>query len=358
MQDAQRSVLLDLLVHGSRSRAELARRTGLSRPTLTRLTRGLIDLGLVAEGEILPLPGRGRPSEMLELRPGAAHFLGVLLAGDTVRAAVTDLSGTVVHREQHRLDSRDLTALATLLTRVSVRLTPQFNRLSALGVCVIGEAPRPDPMGDDRHSLRDALRQATRLPSAIRSPVQALASAHHWFGAGLGRSSLALLDVGGGIDCGLVLRDEVIEGSRGQAGRVGHLAVDTTGPRCDRGHAGCVAAYATARSLVAGSGMPDASVATVVAAAREGDQRALAAVRLAGTALGVAIAHIVNLLDVEVVIVAGLGGAVVDLARDEVGAAIDSRRDPPGAAPPLVVSAPGPVDYARAAAMSAVRLVV
>ena len=67
LHDAQRTVLLELLIHGSTSRAELARRTGLSRTSLTRLTRDLVDMGFVSEGETNAPNGRGRPSEILNL---------------------------------------------------------------------------------------------------------------------------------------------------------------------------------------------------------------------------------------------------------------------------------------------------
>jgi DNA-binding MarR family transcriptional regulator len=58
LHDAQRTVLLELLINGSTSRAELARRTGLSRTSLTRLTRDLVELGFVTEGETNAPNGR------------------------------------------------------------------------------------------------------------------------------------------------------------------------------------------------------------------------------------------------------------------------------------------------------------
>jgi DNA-binding Lrp family transcriptional regulator len=91
LHDAQRTVLLEVLFHGSRSRADLARRTGLSRTSLTRLTRDLVELGFVSEGEMALPNGRGRPSEMLDLRPESACFAGIKLTGDALYAAVIDL---------------------------------------------------------------------------------------------------------------------------------------------------------------------------------------------------------------------------------------------------------------------------
>src|SRR3982751_1121632 len=74
MYDGQRRELRDLIVHGGRSRVELARRHAVSRASLSRITRELIDLGLVAEGAVQHSATRGRPSELVHVRLGAAHF--------------------------------------------------------------------------------------------------------------------------------------------------------------------------------------------------------------------------------------------------------------------------------------------
>jgi MarR family len=82
LHETQRTVLLEILIHGSRSRADLTRRTGLSRSSLSRLTRDLAELGLVVEGKPSSPNGRGRPSEVLHLVPDSAFFVGIKLTGD------------------------------------------------------------------------------------------------------------------------------------------------------------------------------------------------------------------------------------------------------------------------------------
>jgi predicted NBD/HSP70 family sugar kinase len=367
LHEAQRNILIDLLVHGTRSRADLARRTGLSRATVTRLTRTLIEVGLVSEGDTQPLVGRGRPLEMLVLRPNAAHFVGFKLTGEVAYVALTDLSASVLHTEEHPIVSRDVDAVVELMASVVERLSSEFFRVSAVGVCLAGDVQYSDGralivqsgfLGWDEVPLVELIEQATRLPTSIANDVQSLTAAHHWFGAGVGLSSMALIGFGAGIGCGLVIADSLVDGARGHPGRIGHITVDSTGPLCDKGHRGCVASYVTTRSIVANSGHPDASYADVVALARAGHPESLAAFRLAGVALGVAIAYIVNLLDVEAVIVTGEGLAVQKLAGDTIDSTIAERRDPAG----VIVSIEYPefqfVDYARAAAIGAVRLVV
>jgi predicted NBD/HSP70 family sugar kinase len=169
---------------------------------------------------------------------------------------------------------------------------------------------------------------------------------------------MALIGFGAGIGCGIVMADSLVDGARGHPGRIGHITVDPSGPVCDKGHHGCVASYVTTSSIIANSGHPSASYSDVVDLARAGDGGSLEAFRLAGVALGVSIAYIVNLLDVESVIVTGEGLAVQELAGGAIDAAIAERRDPAGVSVPIEYPEFHFVDYARAAAIGAVRLVI
>ena len=367
LHEAQRNILVDLLVHGTRSRAGLARRTGLSRATVTRLTRRLIDLGLVSEGDTKPLVGRGRPLEMLVLRPEAAHFVGFKLTGDVAYVALTDLSASVLHTEEHPIVSRDVDSVVGLMASVVKRLSAEFFRVSAVGVCLAGDVQfsngralivESEFLGWDEVPLVELVEHATGLPTSIANDVQSLTAAHHWFGAGVGLRSMALIGFGAGIGCGLVIADSLVEGARGHTGRIGHISVDNTGPLCDKGHRGCVASYVTTTSIVANSGIANATYEQVVELARAGDANCTAAFHLAGRALGVAIAFIINLLDVEAVIVTGEGLAVREIAGNTIHETILERRDPAGVSVPVEYPLFHFVDYARAAAIGAVRLIV
>jgi predicted NBD/HSP70 family sugar kinase len=367
LHEAQRNILVDLLVHGTRSRAGLSRRTGLSRATVTRLTRGLIDLGLVSEGDTRPLVGRGRPLEMLVLRPESAHFIGFKLTGDVAYVALTDLGASVLHTEEHPIISRDVDSVVSMMAAVVTRLSAEFSRVSAIGICLAGDVQYADGralivdsefLGWDEVPLADLVENATHLPTSTANDVQSLTAAHHWFGAGVGFRSMALIGFGAGIGCGLVIRDALVDGARGHPGRIGHIGIESDGPLCDKGHRGCVAAYVTTTSITTNAGHEGASYEDIVDLARAGDLESLEAFRLAGHALGTAIAYITNLLDVEVVIVTGEGLAVRELGGDAIDKAIAEHRDPVDVTIPVEYAAFEFVDYARAAAIGAVRLVV
>ncbi len=365
LSEAQRAVLLEVLIHGSMSRAELSRRVGLSRTSLTRLSRELVGLGLVVEGDTLPRGGRGRPSEMLHIRAEAASFVGIKLTGDAIYIAVTDLHATVRRREEHPLESREVADVIALIGSVVDRLREREPNLRAIGVCLAGDVEDAGGrelivgshfLGWDRVPLSELVSRETGLPAVAANDVQSLTAAHHWFGAGVGLRSFSVVSLGAGIGAGIVVNGQIIKGSRGHPGKIGHLPVTLAGPTCGRGHAGCVSAYVTEPAIIRNARATTYEEA--VARARAGEPVATAAFEGAAWALGAAIATIVNLVDPEKIIVTGEGLAVLEIARDAMEDAIRERLDPAAEYAPVEAQDFRFSAYAWAAAISAIRHLV
>jgi predicted NBD/HSP70 family sugar kinase len=368
LHDGQRAVLREVLVHGSRSRADLARRTGFSRTSLTRLTRDLVDLNFIVEGEIRPKVGRGRPSEMLDLRPESAQFAGIKLTGTALYAVVTDLRADVIERVEHELpSSRSVPEVVALIGGVIADFRTRHRRLAALGVCLAGDVEDVDGsaevvdsafLGWDRVPLQRLVQDVTALPTVISNDVQALTVGYHWFGPGVGCSSLVVVSFGAGIGAGLVLHDELVRGARGHPGKIGHLLVSNSesDPVCDRGHRGCISAWVTVPAVVANAGAIDLDDA--ILRARNGDPLAIAAVRGGARALGAAVAYLVDLVDPEKVIVTGEGLPIAREAEDAFLEGLEARLDPASEAVPIDFCDFDFADYAWAASIAAIRRVV
>jgi len=214
LHPGQRLILLDMLLHGARSRAELARRAGLSRTSLTRLTRDLVSFGLIAEGEIAALPGRGRPAEMLHVLPSAAHLVGVRLTGEALYAVAVDLNARPVAERGVELVSREVNDVVALIADVVSSLHAEVSRVAAVGVCLAGDvwfdaAGKASVVGSyflgwEHVPLQVLLEPAVALPVAVSNDVQALTTGHHWFGQGAGKDSLAVIGYGEGIGARIV----------------------------------------------------------------------------------------------------------------------------------------------------------
>jgi predicted NBD/HSP70 family sugar kinase len=362
-------VLREVIVHGSHSRADLARRTGFSRQSLTRLTRDLVDLEFIVEGEVRPHLGRGRPSEMLELRPESAQFAGIKLTGDALYAVVTDLHADVIERVEQALPaSKAVPEVVAMIASVVADFRLRHLRLAALGVClagdvedVAGSAEVVDSpfLGWDRVPLQRLAEQATGLPTVISNDVQALTVGHHWFGAGVGFDSLAVVSFGAGVGAGLVVHDELIRGARGHPGKVSHILVTSpdSGPECEYGHRGCASSWATVPAVLANSGAADLDDA--IARYGRGDRRASDAIRSGAHALGGAVAYLIDLIDPETVIVTGEGLPIVRAAEDAFREGLASRLDPASSGSvPVLFGDFDFADYAWAASIAALRRVI
>lgn len=365
LHDAQRSVLLEVLVHGSRSRADLTQRTGMSRASLSRLSHDLIDLGFVIEGEVQARPGRGRPSETLHVRPDAAQFAGIKLTGDALYAAVIDLSATVIDTVEHPLPSREVDDVVELIGTVLEEMRARHARISAVGVCLAGDVVGVEGqrrivgshfLGWENVPLADLVRARTGLPTEISNDVQSLTAAHHWFGAGRGMSSLALIGLGAGIGAGLVVGDQPIRGAHGHPGKVGHLRVSDRGPTCDRGHVGCVSAFVTIPAIERHAG--GTPFDEVVSKALDGQPACLEVISGAVRALGIVIADLICIVDVEKVILTGEGLPLAAEFPEMLAVAIRESLDPAAEVPPVHLQPFQFADYAWAGAVSAIRLVL
>lgn len=330
-----------------------------------RLTRDLVDFGFVSEGETLPTNGRGRPSDTLNIRADAAHFAGIKLTGDVLYAAVTDLHAKVLSTEEHPLDSRSIEAVVDLIASVVSALRVEYPRLTSIGVCLAGDIEHLEGrsiivgsafLGWARVPLQSLVEGRTGLPTSTSNDVQALTEAHHWFGAGIGCHTLALVGLGAGIGAGLVVDDHLVRGARGHPGKVGHLPVTADGPVCDRGHRGCVSAYVTVPALLKNAGTT--GFWQTLELAMDGDERAIAAFEAAGRALGAVVAYLANLIDPEKIIITGEGLAIATFARKQLDEELAARLDPAAEPVTLELYEFNFADYAWAAAISAIRSVV
>jgi len=160
------------------------------------------------------------------------------------------------------------------------------------------------------------------VPVRLRGDGICLTAGEHWRGAGRGTRNMLGVVVSNGIGGGLVLDGGLVSGQTGNAGHVGHVVVDPDGPECRCGGHGCLETIARGPALVAWAqgerpryslpqdeqwrpGQRDATARDLADDAGRGHAVAAAAMRRAGHALGVAIASVANLCELEVVAVGG-----------------------------------------------------
>ncbi|WP_159573967.1 ROK family transcriptional regulator [Curtobacterium sp. 18060] len=327
LPEGSRLALREILIHGTLSRAEIARSLGLSRASLTRAMRILVAHRLVVEVGTDVRGATGRPSELLQSSSGQWEFLGVKLTRERLYAAVTDLGGRVLALHEETVPSTVPKDLADQISTVHERLRAVHPAICAVGVSLPGDvlirggeavvASSPFLGWTDVPFAR-MVRERTGLAAFTANDVHALTVKEHWFGAGAGRGSMALVTVGEGLGLGLIVNGQVSTGEHGRLGRIGHLPVLGGGPDCGIGHAGCASSYLPSPVIVRNAGREGSSYEHVVELARNGDEQAVAAFEDAGRALGVVLATAVHIADPAAIVLTGDGLPVYDLARTTV----------------------------------------
>ncbi len=377
------SLVLNLVKSaGPISRAEIATRSGLSAATVSNLSSELIDDGLVHETGVVET-SRGRPPVTLSLNSKAKYVVGVKVMPGSLVAVVTDLDAQVVsYQESTELDEASFrngkTSAAVVVGNIaslvkSVITASGVDQADLLGVGLGLAGIVDSTTGTCRYSpffgwrdvdLASPLASLLGLDVYLENDVNSLTIAEQWFGDGRGYDSFVVVTVGSGVGAGFVLNGQFYGGDGRGVGELGHITVMPSGPTCGCGKRGCLEVMASDAALVAAAKKAvqrgeltlldessEVTLETVVSAATAGDEPARRLLADSGRWLGVGLAMIVNLLNPELLIVAGEGVEAGSWRLGPMQEALEENRfDSLGSGTKLVVESAGDVTWARGAA--------
>ncbi|WP_051274506.1 ROK family transcriptional regulator [Cellulomonas sp. URHD0024] len=323
---ANLSAVLRLLhFDGPATRSELVASTGFNRSTVGSLTSELVKLGLVRERPGV-VSGKGRPSNVVEPVSTSAHVLAFDVTASSVGAARVGLGGYLlqVRRRLHSTPPHDVPGvvnlIATLAREMQARATPGSLCLG-LVVSVPGSVRQPDglvrrspPVGWYDVPLADLLREAVgdEYPITIGNDGDLGVVAEYLRGAARGSQDVLYVRGEVGVGGGVVVGGELLKGSGGYAGEVGHLLVKPGGRVCSCGARGCWEAEIGDAAIIRAVGRDprEAEIEDVVSDVAIGNRRAIAGVRKTGEWVGLGLASLVNLFNPQVVVLGGTLGAL------------------------------------------------
>jgi predicted NBD/HSP70 family sugar kinase len=317
----ERTVLDAVRASGPLSRADLARQTGISRPTVSLVLRALLEDGLVRETELEP----GRPhygAVYYEADPEAALVLGVDFGSRMVRAALSDLAGEVRAREEirsrgsveERIDALASTC-SSLLRRSKLPGDLLENAVVALPAVVSpmdGSVSSADLPGLGSADLREQLEQALHVGVTLENDVNLAALGEQRHGVAQGADDFAFLLVGAGLGAAIVVGGKLHRGRNGAAGEID--AVRNGRPDDVDPCAAAISKYA--EELAAGKETvlePPFEARELFAAAREGDGVAAAVVEEAARRIALHVLPLAATLDLPLVVLGGSLGGNADL---------------------------------------------
>ncbi|WP_051640324.1 ROK family transcriptional regulator [Cellulomonas sp. URHE0023] len=323
---ANLSAVLRLLhFHGPATRSDLVASTGFNRSTVGSLTSELVKLGLVRERPGV-VRGKGRPSNVVEPVSTSVHVLAFDVTASSVGAARVGLGGYLlqVRRRLHSTSPHDVSGvvslIATLATEMQAKATPGSMCLG-LVVSVPGSVRQPDglvrrspPLAWYEVHLAELLREATgdEFPITIGNDGDLGVVAEYLRGAARGSQDVLYVRGEAGVGGGVVVDGELLKGSGGYAGEVGHLLVKPGGRVCSCGARGCWEAEIGDAAIIRSVGRDprESDIEDVVSDVAIGNRRAIAGVRKTGEWVGLGLASLVNLFNPRVVVLGGTLGAL------------------------------------------------
>ncbi|MEU6380664.1 ROK family transcriptional regulator [Streptomyces sp. NPDC046909] len=371
LSPGERSVAIEVLVNGPLSRTELARRLDLSAGSLTRLTKPLIESGLLIEVPEAGAPAEartGRPSQPLDVVADSRSFIGFKVTDDMVYGVVTTLRSHIVARHDRPLPSHDPAEVADLLAEMTAELARAHHaRLAGIGIGVGGLVQQRAVVGESPFlhwrdvPLAELVEERTGLPVVVENDVAALVEAETWFGAGRGLDRFVVLTIGAGLGYGLVLGGRRVPCAEEDRGFGRHWIVNPNGPLTPEGERGSAVSLLTIPNIRyqvhAGTGR-DHTYEEILALAAAGEPLPARVIDEAARALGTLVAQISNFVMPQKILLAGEGVGLMDVAGKTVDDTIRAGRDPLAAPVDLETKVSDFHDWARGAAVLAIQVLV
>jgi glucokinase-like ROK family protein len=332
--DALVVVLDEIRLERSGSRAEIARKTGLTRAVVSQRVADLIDRGLVTESGTSPSTG-GRPPRRLDFGARRGHLLVADLGATSIDVAATDLNGAVL---AHLAEPTSIAAGPDVILG---RVDELFERLRSeqalpgdlwgIGLGVPGPVefrsgrPISPPIMPGWHGLPIRERFAARYgcPVWIDNDVNVLAVGEWRIGVARGHDNVVVIKVGTGVGAGIISDGRLHRGAQGSAGDVGHTQVTDGGATvCRCGKSGCLEAVAGGSALARDgeaaarqgrsaflarvlSAKGSIEAEDVTRAAEHGDGFAAELLQAAGRHVGMMLATVVNFFNPSLILIGG-----------------------------------------------------
>ena len=312
------------------SRSAIAKRTLLTKTTVSEVVADLIEEGFTSEIGHGPSSGGPRPV-LLGFQPKARTLLGVDLANDEFRGSLMDLRGNILVSEAIPVNNSDgdsaLEKAYSLIDRLKAHKTSPLLGIGigSPGLINASEGIVRNAVNLDWTDLPLAriLEQRYQIPVYIANDTQVAAMAEYSFGEHANTENLAVIKIGIGLSGGFIINKELYHGDGHGAGGIGHIVVAENGIRCRCGSTGCLETIVSSQALIKHftayslqhpeylktlnvGRAEEIRIRNLYQANLNGDPVMAAYMKNASHYLSISISHVVGILNIETVVLAGM----------------------------------------------------
>ena len=322
MREVNRSIIYDLIRNGGQvSRTDLARISSLTKPTVSTIVEELMAEGIVLEvGFTKSEPTGGRRARLLEFNPDSSAYIGLRFGVRSLSVAIANGLGHVVAERDGEAVVGDPGAALRRAREIADELLKEQGipgtRVAAVGVAVGGLIDKSSGtcvlsknLGWEDVPLRQLVQDEFDSPAVVFNVTDAATTAESRLGAARGVDNFVWIYCGTGIGAGLFADGQLFLGNSGFSGEIGFCRTSAGGPTLEELASGraivetCQHKSGQSSELSAlGSNI---TLGDVLRLAEAGDAVCAQAVDEAGAALGLTVAHLVNIMNPEVVVIGG-----------------------------------------------------
>lgn len=319
LRASNKKVILDLIRTNRVSRAQLARMTGLTRPSISSIVDDLIKTGFVIESGVEEID-RGRHPEILALRPKAYYAVGVDISRDKCTFGVMDMTGEIIAHTVKEVDQlTPVMAVIRISSEIkSMLLENGIDLKQVLGVGVSVPGPLDTitgtiinpPYFEKWHNFNvvEQFQKELGLPVYAENHATAYGLAERLFGQGTTINNYFMLVLTDGVGSAEILNGKPYRGLRGLNSEFGHVSIDINGKLCRCGNRGCLELYTSIPAVIEKanqSGIDVKSWEDIVDAALSGDQQCLEIIEEEAKYLSFAVLNIMNVFIPQAIILSG-----------------------------------------------------
>lgn len=326
MKTVNRSIILNKIRTDSPiSRAQIAKDTKLTPPTVSSNVKALIEQGIVMESVLGESQG-GRKPTMLLINNKAFYVIGVDAGPMVIDYVIADLAGNVVTRASSELtmpitNTQFLTTLKEGVHAVIGDRPIDLEKIIGIGVAMhgvveveTGTSLYAPNLGLTNIPIKEELEQEFELEVKVENDARAMALGESWFGNHGELDSMLAVNLGRGVGAGLVINGKLYHGAQDIAGEVGHMTIDINGEICECGNRGCLQTFATGPAITKHAEKVLKEVKEIPLTGEQvyemalaGNQEFVKILKDTGTIIGVGLTNLIHIINPSKIV---LGGGV------------------------------------------------
>jgi len=252
------SLVLNTIRHrGPISRADIAKVTDLTAPTITYITNKLIDCGIVVEYKIGESSGGRRPI-LLKTNPDILNVIVIHVSSNQLRGYIVNGNLQVLKEKKHLVRGLSKDSILELMISTISDFKQEVKAIiPGIGVVVHGPVKSKEGisifapnLGWRNVPIKHIVEDRFHIPTFVENDVRAMAIGEFYYGQAREVENMVFLKVGYGVGSGIFIDGKLYRGPGDSAGEIGHTTIDVSGPRCSCGNYGCLEAMASENALV------------------------------------------------------------------------------------------------------------